>query len=419
MNLTVTAGTCELLDFKSLPFEEQKAHFLQVATRALPLWGYPEDSQLKLLNITENATYQVRHPNYPTIAMRVHRLDYAELASIKTELAWIMDLQKDTSLHLATPLPALSGSYVQTITTQKLQENRHVVCFSFLEGTAPKDSHDDTGTIGGIASILNIMPKAITIPLFKVAAKAYHKYNQSFHHARKNTLSPEDTQMYRTLGSIAATLHLHSCQWTPPVHYQRIEWNWDATFGGGWNNFYGAHYRDIPHILKESDCVTIDACAHLMHTRLKAYGTAPSRYGMIHSDLRSSNLLIQGDQISVLDFDDCGKGWYLYDIAGIMGFMEHRPDLDFVIKEVVDAYTKIRPLSHWDILEIPTFIMMRRIGLLQAIIYHLDNTCGGSGESAELTPEILAFYAKGTAIMAKEYMERVRTLPLAQATEQL
>lgn len=113
--------------------------------------------------------------------------------------------------------------------------------------------------------------------------------------------------MYRTLGEIASILHTHAKSWSLPDYYKRIEWNWDATFGDGWNNFYGTHYR-TNDILKENDLQTIDACTYLMHKRVKAFGKSKERYGMIHSDLRMANLLIHDDQITVLDFDDCGMG---------------------------------------------------------------------------------------------------------------
>jgi Ser/Thr protein kinase RdoA (MazF antagonist) len=407
----VTESKTKIIDFGSLPFDEQKQHFLNVAQRALPLWGYPPDSKLKLLNITENATYRVEHPDFKTIVMRVHRLIYAEKESIETEIAWILDLRKDTALNLATPLKALNNTYVQTVVTPEMDETRYVVCFSYVKGKAPRDSHDDSEQISGIAGILNKMPKKLTVPLFCTAAVAYDQINKRFP-SSKNTLAPGDIAMYRKLGEIAATIHSHSKSWAPPAFYKRIEWDWRATFAEGWNNFYGAHYRDIEGILNASDLEAIDACAFLMRKRVEAYGKSPDRYGMIHSDLRMANLLKDGEEIAVLDFDDCGRGWYMYDIASIVGFMEHRPDLQKIIDVIVEGYKTQAELPEEDEREIPTFIMMRRIGLLQAIIFHIDNTDPGSNESAEITPEIMAFYAKGTVILARKYVEKFKNMPL-------
>lgn len=394
-----------------LSLEEEKQHFMEVARKALPSWGYPSDSYLTLLNITENATYKVEYTGYKPIIMRVHRLIYAEKESIETEIAWIKSLHRDTDLHLATPLPALDGSYVQTITTPAQREKRHVVCFSFEEGKAPRDSHDDTGSIGKVTLVLGKMPNWLTIPLSRFAAVAYDRISRLLPSAQQS-LSPNDIAMYHKLGEIAAILHTHSRRWTLPAFYKRIEWDWDATFKEGWNNFYGVHYHELTGILSHSDIEEIDTCVSLMHKRIKAYGKLPGRYGIIHSDLRMANLLKNSNEITVLDFDDCGKGWYMYDIAGIVGFMEQRPDLHKIIDVIVEGYRKRAELPAEDKREIMTFVMMRRIGLLQAITYHLNNTATGNNESAELTPELLAFYAKGTAVLARRYLRTYRDLPL-------
>lgn len=416
MNDIVVKGVKEsgrstkIVDFNSLSFNEQKQHFLNVAQRALALWGYPADSTLKLLNITENATYRVEHEGFDTIVMRVHRLIYAEKESIQTEIAWLLALNKDTDLNLASPIKGLDGKYVQTVATPEMDERRHVVCFTFVKGKAPRDSHDDVGQISGVAVILDKMPKKLTIPLFRRAAVLYDGFGRKF--PPKNTLTDNDKAMYRKLGEIAATIHTHSKSWEPPEFYKRIEWDWRATFSDGWNNFYGAHYYDIEGMLSASDLEAIDACAFLMRKRIESYGKSRDRYGMIHSDLRMANLLQNGDEITVLDFDDSGMGWYMYDIASIVGFMEHRPDLQAIIDVIVEGYRAKTELSDEDAAEIPTFIMMRRIGLLQAIIYHIDNVDPGSGESAEITPEIMAFYAKGTVLLARKYIKKFKNMPL-------
>lgn len=396
----------------ALSFDELKDHYLRVAQQALALWGYPPDSGLKLLNITENATYKVEHVGYDTIVMRVHRLIYAEQSSIETELAWLLALLQQTDLSLCKPLPARDSRYVQTITDQELGEHRHVVCFSYARGKTPRDSHDDTEAIGRIVTAARLLPKRVSIPLFGMAAVVYDWFGSHAGGHRNSQLSADDIGTYRQLGAIAATLHDQACGWQPPAGYQRIEWNWDATFGPGWNNFYGAHYEDLTELLTHADRRAIDTCVALMRRRVEAFGQSSDRYGMIHSDLRMANLLKEGETITVLDFDDCGRGWYLYDLAGIVGFMEHRPDLPEILDLIVEGYRTRRELTAADRQELMTFVMMRRIGLLQALIYHIQGTATSDNEATDLTPEILAFYARGTARLARHYLAAYRNLPV-------
>lgn len=419
-NVPVYESEAVMAAFKDLSLEDQQKHFFKVAKEALSAWGYPANSELKLLNITENATFSVNHPEKEKIVMRVHRLDYAEKDSIETELAWINFIRSHNKISTVIPRAALDGSYIKTIETPELNEKRHVVCFEFAEGKAPIDSQDDNGEIGKITALFDKVPKGISLPLFKFASKISDYFGRRAYQKSKlkgkSRLTQDDVAIYQQMGRIAAYIHTFSRQWTKPANYKRIEWTWETAFAKGWNNYYGLHYSDCS-ILKAKDIAAIDTCVDLIKVRTEAYGKGPDRFGMIHSDLRTSNLLIKGDKITVLDFDDCGEGWFMYDLACIMGLMEHRPDLEELIQHIVKGYREIAPLSAEDEQEIMTFVMMRRIGLLEALMYHLHNTHAGSGESAELSPEILAFYAKGTAILSRQYVQKYASLPLPAKTK--
>ncbi len=404
-DIKATLEVVSKVDFKSLPFEKQREHLDSVARRSLKVWNYPEEAELRLLNITENATYLVTAPGKKMV-MRVHRIDYAEKESVQTELDWILSLLATTDLKVVVPIKSVHSNYVETIYTKKYDEHRNVVCFEYVPGKAPSDSNDKNENIGSLAKVLKVIPNAISVPTFRGAAALYHRVNKRIPSLWKNSLKPEDISMYETLGEIAAKIHSNSSKWTPPAYYKRIEWDYDATFKNGWNNYYGVHYKQLTEWLRPSEIEILDECAELIKERVEIYGKSKDKYGMIHSDLRMSNLLQDGEEITVLDFDDCGLGWYMYDVACICGLMEHRPDLELVFDAIMKGYESIRPVGEEDRSEIGTFVMMRRIGLLQAIVYHLNITVSGGGESAELTPEIVAFYAKGTIILAKEYLQK-------------
>ncbi len=42
------------------------------------------------------------------------------------------------------------------------------------------------------------------------------------------------------------------------------------------------------------------------------------RWGLIHADLRPSNIMIDGADLTVIDFDDCGFTWFLDDFASAL-----------------------------------------------------------------------------------------------------
>lgn len=394
--------------FSELSFEEKVVHLVNVGEKALGLWGYSKNTKMKMLNYTENATFLLECENKPKIIMRVHRLDYATVDNIRTELQWIMDLKRDTNIRLASPLLSIDGNYIETIETPEFNEKRHVVCFEYLEGTAPVDNSDSNEGVSHLISKIDKIPDSITIPLFKKAAVLYHELGKI---SKTSPMTKEDRRLYQQVGKIAGKLHVHSSYWKQPCFYQRIEWDFEGTFGEDWNNFYGESYRS-PKWLSKKEIENLDECVMLIKKRLEAYGKEANRYGMIHSDLRTANLLSKGDDMAVLDFDDCGKGWYMYEIAGAVALIEHRSDLDEIVNEVISGYEMVKPILKEDKEEIRTFIMMRRIGMLQSLICRIGSVFGGNGETAELTPEILAFYAKGTVLLAKDYLKEYKEKPM-------
>lgn len=388
------------MTFDDLSFAEKLEHLERVAHRALPLWGFPKDSHIRLLNFTENATYLIEPGDGSKVIMRVHRLPYVSMDSIRTELSWMKALREETDLSLPEVIPMKDGNLIATIATEKLHEERHVVCFTFAEGKPPVDSSDGNGDVGAMIAKIEKIPDSITIPVFKGAAVLSDAIGLHQHGSR---IQEADRQVYRTVGSIMAKMHLQSLGWKKPEFYRRITWDFDGTFGKK-NNFYDVSYADRKW-LSAHDIDILDRARETIRCRLALYGEGRQRYGMIHSDLRTANLLYDGKTMTVLDFDDCGMGWYMYDIAGAVALMEHRSDLSEIVDEILKGYESIRPLDEADKKEIPTFIMMRRIGMLQSLICRIGCVMGGSGEACELTPEILAFYAKGTVRLAERYIE--------------
>ena len=55
-------------------------------------------------------------------------------------------------------------------------------------------------------------------------------------------------------------------------------------------------------------------------------GSKPDAFGLIHADLHLENALFDGDAVRVIDFDDCGFGYWLYDLAVPLWDNRYRAD---------------------------------------------------------------------------------------------
>jgi Ser/Thr protein kinase RdoA (MazF antagonist) len=119
---------------------------------------------------------------------------------------------------------------------------------------------------------------------------------------------------------------------------------------------------------------TLEKAAGIIQRRLKKYGRTRNNFGLIHADLRLANILIDGTILKVIDFDDCGYGWYMHDLASAVSFIETRPITKQLVINWIAGYQKITPLDQADLDEVDTFIMQRRLQLLGWLTSHSEST---------------------------------------------
>lgn len=131
--------------------------------------------------------------------------------------------------------------------------------------------------------------------------------------------------------------------------------------------------------------------------RLAAFGTSPERYGLIHADTRLANLLVDGGRVSVIDFDDSGFSWYLYDAGTSASFFEDQPHVPALVDSWLSGYRRVLSLPAEDEAEIWTFIMFRRLLLVAWI---------GSHQGADIARELGAGYTRDSCDLAEGYLSR-------------
>ena len=97
--------------------------------------------------------------------------------------------------------------------------------------------------------------------------------------------------------------------------------------------------------------------------------------------------------MKVIDFDDCGFGWYMYDAATPVSFYEHEPQVPDLIEAWKDGLPQgasIFPKA--DEAEIPTFVMLRRLLLVAWI---------GSHHETDFAKSMGLPYTEGTLACAR------------------
>lgn len=328
-----------------MPLGELLEHLLGLANASLSFWGLPDDATARLINVSENATYLVEAPGGHKSILRVHRENYHTRRAIECELAWLDALSAESIVTTPGYYTGKNGSVIQEARADGLADPRFLVLFKFVEGEAPDESGDMSAG-------------------------------------------------YENLGAIAAKCHLHAISWDKPEPFERLIWDVDAVFGASptWGN-----WRDAPEVT-EDVCDVLERVETTIRERLAAYGKSPERYNLIHADMRLANLLVDDNGTRLIDFDDCGYGWLMYDFAAAISFIEDDPRIPDCKAAWLKGYQSVRSLDPEDLVEIDTFVMLRRMALLAWIGSHIE-----APEPQELAPG----FAATTARLGKAWLERL------------
>lgn len=320
---------------------------IDVAQLALRQYDIGADATLRLLNLSENATYLVDDAGAQSI-LRVHRQDYHQQHEIESELDWLAALRADSDVTVPTVLPARDGRRVVTLNVNGT--DRYVVHFGMVAGAEPDED-------------------ALTL--------------DDFH----------------TLGRITAALQDHSQRWQRPTGFGRFSWDWEHSLGGAprWGRWHDAEG------VGPAEQQVLERAQQLLHDRLQAYGTGPDVYGLIHADLRLANLLVdtassgpsESSRITVIDFDDCGFGWYFYDFGTAVSFIEDDPALPEWQNAWVSGYRTRRDLPASDEDMLASFVLLRRLLLLAWM--------GSHSHSRESATKAIS-YAAGSCELAERYL---------------
>jgi Ser/Thr protein kinase RdoA (MazF antagonist) len=179
---------------------------------------------------------------------------------------------------------------------------------------------------------------------------------------------------FRSLGAITARLHKHTRTWRRPEGFERFTWDFETTLGeaprwGRWRDGLGMNAARLDLFGR-----TVD----LIRERLARYGAGPDRFGLAHCDLRLGNLLWQQRELKVIDFDDCGFSWYMYDAATSISFYEHLPQAASLLEFWLEGYRTVSGIGKAEEEEIPTFIMLRRLLLVAWVGSHVETNLARS-----------------------------------------
>ncbi len=314
-----------------------------LARLACGRYGISPGCRLHQYPLTENWTFRVEAEGADPVVLRIYRPGGRSPAEILSELAWMNAIRQDSDVLVPGVISTAAGSQVVEVVCDPPLGRCYCVLFTCAQGQEPAED--------------------------------------------------ELAAWFPRLGAITARLHQHARSWTPPSWFRRPRWDLTTTLG------------DRPHWGPWQASVTdaeerrqMQRLAEVVTSRLRRFREGPERFGLVHADLRLANLLVDGERITVIDFEDCGFSWYLYDLACALTFNEGRADAGELVALWVDGYRQVEQLSPEDEMEIDTFLMLRRLML---------SAYAGLRHDTELAAEMSERgYSAETCAIAESYLSR-------------
>jgi len=290
--------------------------FQTVAEQALEEWDLAVE-KVELASVSENIVFRVDTYTGQTYALRIHRPGYHTLAELNSEQQWTTALN-EAGIGVPVPKRTRTGNGYVTLPLPDTQEMRHVGLVEWIDGVT-------------LASILE-----------------------------KENDEKSLTRHFNQLGRFTARMHNQAADWRVPSGFKRHALDAEGLMGD--EPFWGPFWKLPELTAAESD--RIRDARRSLHKILMDYGKSPKTFSLIHADLHPYNVLVNGKSISVIDFDDAGFGWHLYDLAVALFYDQEKPHFETTRDALISGYRTERQLDDTVDQLLPIFLLIRGLAIL-------------------------------------------------------
>lgn len=231
-------------------------------------------------------------------------LSTSHYEGITSELTWLTALRQQGGFPVPEPVLTLDGKPLTKIATPGVPRERHVTLMRWLDGR-----RRSTGSL---------RPKHL------------HAW-----------------------GQLVAKLHNFASIWVPPDGFTRPDWDWDGQLGEGvlpypTNELIAA----MPERLREP----FQIVSNQIHEVMDALGKGREAYGLIHGDMYLENVLFKSGLPCLIDFEDCGFGYWMWDIGVVFSQWSWDEQHEWMRDSFIDGYLKERTLPDEQLKHLDLFV---------------------------------------------------------------
>lgn len=282
------------------------------ARQALSHWNLPDQAP-HLLKYRENAVFRVMLADGGRAALRLHRPGYHSRAALSSELAWMADLRRQ-GIVVPEPIPSGDGELLVALDTGD-GVMHHADLIGWVDGDPLGESGRPLGRPG-----------------------------------------PELEAIFGAIGAQMARMHVAADGFHVAADFERPSWNTAGLLGDEpfWGRFWDCDGLDA------ADRQYLSGLRGDLLPRLGALSACLDT-GLIHADLVRENVFVNQGTVAFIDFDDCGFGFRLFDIATVLLRNRREPSYPAIRTALLDGYAAIRPAMAAEFAHLPLFLLLRSL----------------------------------------------------------
>jgi len=306
-------------DFRELTRDEQIKEVSSVVDEICSRY-FTYEVTYELINFEFNATFKVRCGG-ETFALRININSSRTRENVNAEIAFIHHLREQSRVEVPRPIPLREGGFIIEATLPSSTKSVLAVLFSWLDGSEVGDE--------------------------------------------------ADPQQLFAIGVAMAGMHQAAGEFELPGDSALPVLN-DLLWGTTDQLFASSSALDVEdrRVLEQARIQIEDVISYFYARDSKI---------VIHADMHGWNLMWNMGDIAVFDFDDCGIGLPVQDLATALYYLDTPAEREIVL----DGYRSILALPEYSDFQMLALLLQRRILLLN-YLYETSNE-----EHRELIPTYL------------------------------
>ncbi|WP_128894102.1 phosphotransferase enzyme family protein [Longirhabdus pacifica] len=320
---------------------ENRKKFDHIAQLAVERYDVPLKSTSYLTEET-NVFYKWVDVENNVYALKIYQEESSTLEDNQAELFYMDIVVKKNSVVIPSVVRGKDGKFVQLISSEHFAFPKRVVLFTWLEGE-DLDGHENEARF------------------IQLGEKMAH-----LHEATLGVKIPD---------------HVHPRKWDKVLYFKGEQ----------------AVYKEKQYqrFLTEEYHQLMDQIIPFLDQELaKFYVHHSNDIQFIHADLNPWNVRVDGDEMSILDFEDCMLALPVHEFACVLYYYNYDENFDIekVKEQLYQGYEKVRTLPHFTDYDLDVLMTARRVNYLNYVLQVDDDPVPFINKSLPIVRDFLRKY---------------------------